>query len=108
MNKVHMKYFKGICALILLLCLLPMPYGYYVLVRYLTMIGFAIFAYDYFQRQENAYGYICVVVALLFQPFVKIVLGRGIWNIVDVAVAMALIASIIYDIYDGNKMQKGK
>ena len=29
--------------------------------------------------------------ALLFQPFVKVALGRTMWNVVDVAVAILLI-----------------
>jgi len=32
--------------------------------------------------------------ALLFQPFIKIALGRQIWNIVDVITAIGLIISI--------------
>lgn len=31
--------------------------------------------------------------ALLFQPFFKVVLGRQIWNIVDVIVRIGLLAS---------------
>ncbi len=37
---------------------------------------------------------LCVLagsLALLFQPFFKIVLGRAIWNVVDVIVAIALV-----------------
>lgn len=33
----------------------------------------------------------CGALALLFQPFIKIALGREMWNVVDVAVALALI-----------------
>ena len=33
--------------------------------------------------------------ALLFQPFFKIALGREVWNIVDVIVGIGLIASLI-------------
>ena len=29
--------------------------------------------------------------ALLFQPFVKIVLGRGVWDVVDIVVAILLV-----------------
>jgi hypothetical protein len=33
--------------------------------------------------------------ALLFQPFIKIALGRDIWNIVDVIVGIGLIVSLL-------------
>ena len=43
------------------------------------------------KKAESAlYG----VLALLFQPFFKIALGREIWNIVDVVVGIGLILSI--------------
>jgi hypothetical protein len=40
--------------------------------------------------------------ALLFQPFIKIALGRTIWNIVDVAVAILLLVLIFTE----NKKEK--
>jgi hypothetical protein len=38
---------------------------------------------------------IFIVLALLFQPFEKIALGRVLWNIVDVGVAVYLIFKVI-------------
>jgi len=35
--------------------------------------------------------YVCL--ALLFQPFIKVALGRTGWNIVDVVVAVILLAT---------------
>jgi hypothetical protein len=40
---------------------------------------------------------IFIGLALLFQPFFKIALGRQIWNIVDVIVSIFLIATIFID-----------
>jgi hypothetical protein len=37
---------------------------------------------------------IYIGLALLFQPFVKVALGRTIWNLVDVLVGIGLLASI--------------
>lgn len=37
---------------------------------------------------------IFVFLALLFQPFLKIALGRFLWNIVDVVVGIGLILSL--------------
>jgi hypothetical protein len=34
------------------------------------------------------------MLAVLFQPFIKISLGRELWNIVDVSVAVALLISL--------------
>jgi hypothetical protein len=35
--------------------------------------------------------------ALLFQPFAKIALGRAMWNVVDIVVAIGLIVLVIAD-----------
>ncbi len=75
----------------MLLCLAPMPYGYYTLVRFVAMIAFGIFAYTYYQKEEKALAVTFGALAVLFQPLIKIALGRTMWNIVDIAVAILLI-----------------
>lgn len=82
---------KLLLAIILLLCLAPMPYGYYQLVRVVAMIAFAIMAYRYYEKEKVSLAIIFCGLCLLFQPFFKIALGRTIWNIVDVIVAIVLI-----------------
>ena len=42
-------------------------------------------------------AYTCGTLALLFQPFYKIALGRTIWNIVDVIVAIGLLVLFFYE-----------
>ena len=39
-------------AALLLLCLVNMPYGFYQLVRFLAMLSFAYFSYDYFKDNQ--------------------------------------------------------
>ena len=79
-------------AAVLLLCLVPvMPYGYFVLVRFLAMVGFGAMTLHYYQRQKSGLMWTCATLALLFQPFAKIALGRLIWNVVDVVAAVGLI-----------------
>lgn len=82
---------KLILAVALVACLLPMPYGYYNLVRFIAMAIFAFFAVTYYEKKLMPLVYTFSALALLFQPFIKIVLGRAIWNIVDVVVAVFLV-----------------
>lgn len=82
-------------ALILLVCLLDMPYGYYQLVRFLSSIGFGYLAYEANSEQHKNDTIIYVVLGLLFQPFLKVSLGRELWNIIDLVVAIYLIAKTI-------------
>ena len=78
-------------AIALLVCLFPMPYGYYTLVRFASMIIFGCMAFRFYKENVIPLSVIAGSMALLFQPFIKIVLGRTMWNIIDVIVATALI-----------------
>ena len=85
---------KIVLAALLILCLAPMPYGYYELVRFSSMLGFAILGYQSFKDKNEIFGIIFFGLALLFQPFWKVNLGRDIWQVVDVIVAAGLIISL--------------
>ncbi len=87
----NMKQLNIILAVLLLLCLFKMPYGYYTLMRLAATVGFAYMAYRYYEIKKEALVWTFGALALLFQPLVKIALGRDVWNIVDVAVAVLLI-----------------
>ena len=78
-------------AAALLLCLFPMPYGYYTLVRFSAMIIFGCMAYNFYKDEKIPLCVTACSLALLFQPFFKIALGRTMWNVVDVIVAIALV-----------------
>lgn len=85
---------KIVLAVLLFICLLDMPYGYYELVRFLAMIGFSIIAYDAYKSDNQKVSLIFIVIAVLFQPFFKVSLGREIWNFVDVVVGIGLLLTI--------------
>ena len=77
-----------------MLCLLDMPYGYFQIVRFAGLVGFTILAYQSNQQGRQIEMIIYGGLALLFQPFFKIALGRQMWNIVDIVVGIGLIISI--------------
>ena len=86
-----MKSLKLYFALALLLCLAPMPYGYYMLIRIVAVILFVIFAGQYYAAKKEELAITFGILAFLFQPLIKISLGRDVWNMVDVAVAVLLL-----------------
>ena len=88
------RIIKIFLSLLLFLCLVNMPYGFYQFVRFAGLIGFAILAYQANQQGRQKEMIIYGSLALLFQPFFKIALGREIWNIVDVIVGIGLLISI--------------
>ena len=86
-----MKYIKLILSALFLLCLAPMPYGFYSLIRFVAMVAFAIYAYVYYEKKNNELAIAFLSLAILFQPLLPIYLGRMLWNIVDVIVAIFLV-----------------
>ena len=90
------KIIKIVLAVLLLLCLAKMPYGYYILVRFVAFIVFGILAFMTYQKRNEIDVEILlyIALALLFQPFAKVALGRTLWNVVDVMVGVGLVASL--------------
>lgn len=78
---------SGILAILLLLCLFSLPYAFFNFVRFIAMIVFACFSFNFFQNKRTAIGVFLGSAALLFQPFFKIYLGKELWNIIDVIMA---------------------
>lgn len=55
------------------------------------MVVFAVMAYQYYVKKQELWAVAFCALALLFQPFFKVALGRTMWNIVDVVVAIILL-----------------
>lgn len=86
-----MNALKLFFAIALLVCLAPMPYGYYTLIRVIATILFIVFASQYYEAKKEELAITFGILAFLFQPLIKIPLGREVWNMVDVAVAIFLL-----------------
>jgi hypothetical protein len=97
------KIIKIGLSILLLLCLADMPYGFFQLVRFLSLIGFGILAFNSNQKGKQTETIIFIALAILFQPIIKISLGRTLWNIVDVIVVIGLILSLLSE---SNKKEK--
>ena len=92
-----MKQVYLILAALMLLCLAPMPYGYFQLVRFVAMVAFGLMAYRYYVNNKAIAAVVFGVLALLFQPIYKIALGRATWNVIDVLVAGLLIGLFVLE-----------
>jgi hypothetical protein len=60
----------------------------------ISVVGFAILAYYEYERKNIPMAIVYIGLVLLFQPIVKVSLGRQVWNIVDVFVAVGLVITI--------------
>ena len=92
--KLQIGLYMGL-AIALVLCLFSMPYGFYQFVRFAAMAIFAYLAYCEYKNGHVVRMILFIVLAILFQPFAKIALGRVLWNIVDVIVAGYLIYLVV-------------
>ena len=86
---------KVILVVILLSCLLPLPYGAFELIRFASLIGFGYLAYKYYKSHDEGKALVFGALALLIQPFFKLSLGRGLWNIVDVAIVIFIMYLLV-------------
>jgi hypothetical protein len=85
---------KIFLAVILLLCLIPFPYSYYLFVRYAATFGFGVLAFQaYASKKPKVVLYL--VLSFLFQPFYKVHFDRTFWVVIDVLVASWL----FYEVY---------
>lgn len=64
-----------VLAALLLLYLAPMPYGYFMLVRFVMLVAFAWMAVYYYQKGMREMAWTFGALAILFQPIAKIALG---------------------------------
>lgn len=88
-------------AVLLLICLFQMPYGFYQLFRYIALVGFAILSYYEYERKNIPLVIVFVGLVMLFQPIAKVALGRQAWMVVDVVVAVGLILMVSVRIRKG-------
>jgi len=76
-------------AIMLLVAILPLPYGYYTLLRIVVCISATIIAYEAYEK-INRLGFWAVcfsLTALLFNPIIPIFLDRELWFFIDLVVA---------------------
>ena len=85
---------KVVLSILFFLCLMEMPYGFYQFVRFVGLFGFTILAYKANLQGRQTEMMIYGGLAILFQPFIKIAIGKQIWNIVDIVVGIGLFISV--------------
>ena len=68
----------------------PSEYGYYTLSRLLVTVAAAATAFLLWQERQG-FGITFVVLAILFNPFIKVHLGRELWVVADIVAVILLI-----------------
>ena len=76
-------------AILLVVALLPWPYGYYQLLRLAVCVVSAWIAYEQWKHDDAFSGWVVAFggVALLYNPVMPIHLSREIWSVLNLATA---------------------
>ena len=96
----------GIAITLLLLALLPMPYGYYTLLRLAVCLIAAVTAFMAFERELKWLLWPLALIGLLFNPIIPVHLAREIWGVIDLVVAGAM-GIVILVLKRSNEEQEG-
>jgi len=87
-TKLHQLIY-AISALLLLIGIFDMPYGYYTFIR-ISITSSALFGmYQEYLKEENINLWLIFLflTAVLFNPFIPIYLGKETWMILDILFA---------------------
>lgn len=91
---MNLKTAQLITIPMLLLALLPMPYGYYTFLRISICIFSGYLAYKTWQNNIQIWMWIFMCIAILFNPIIPIYLGRALWAFVDIIVVIVFLVSL--------------
>ena len=86
-----MKNFLYFVSAMLLLATLKMPYGFYQVLRLLTVSGCLIIAYNEFKKDGwNNWVTISIVGFITMNPIFPIRLSKEIWHFIDILMAIPI------------------
>ncbi len=80
-----------IAAALLFLGVLPLPYGYYTLLRMVAFGVFAWAAFIAFERRGSVLPWVFVLLAILFNPIITIHFPKELWAVLDLCSGALLI-----------------
>jgi hypothetical protein len=84
-----------ITAIFLLLAMIEgWPYGFFTMLRFVVFASSAYVAWMAYEAKKEKWVWIFGFLAVLFNPFIVIHLGREVWSIIDFIVGVFLILSI--------------
>lgn len=93
----HIIWLKILVIFLLLFALLPNPYGYYILLRWLCCSIFIYFAVSSYQIESKPWIWIYGVSSGIYNPIIPAHLGREVWSVVNVITIVILIVSFAKD-----------
>ena len=84
-------------AIVLVVAVFPLPYGYYTFTRIATCLACGIFAWTCFADRPSSpiWGIVLIGIAILFNPLIPIYMKRQTWLWLDLASAAVILAHMV-------------
>ena len=82
----------------LAVALFDMPYGYYQLLRIVIFCVAAYLAFESAKRSETTWAWMLGGISLVYNPVVKLGLGRNIWELVNIATILVFAVHLLWTI----------
>ncbi len=94
MNTKPTVILRILCIALLIFALYPEnPYGYYILLRLIVCASFAYIAIKTFSKIKNGWTWVFGITAGVYNPVIKMHLGREIWSIVNIITVILIVVS---------------
>jgi len=85
----------GISAFMLFLAIAKLPYGYYILLRWVVTISALFSAWVAYNSEDKFWPFLMGGIAILFNPIIPVYLTKEIWVVIDFIIAIVFLISIL-------------
>lgn len=85
-----------IVAIMLLVAIAPLPYGYFQLPRWVTCGVATFISFEAYKWKKYWATGLFGLIAVLFNPIMPVHLAKAIWQPIDVVTAITFVTSTIY------------
>ena len=75
---------------LLLLAIAPLPYSYYIFLRWAILLSCCLHGYYALQKKRMSALVIFIVLGVLFNPFDPVYLSKGLWMFIDLLAALSV------------------
>jgi len=91
MKSRFIKYFVILSIFMLFGAIAEWPYGYYILLRWITCITSILVTFKAFEKNNDWAKVVFIVISILFNPLAPIHLSRSTWIPIDIITAIFFI-----------------
>ena len=92
METIHLRYLAWFSAALLLIAILPLPYGYYRLLRIVICLVGVGLAFHRYERGAALSAAFLALAAIVFNPILPLHFEREIWAGLNALAALGFIA----------------